>query len=65
MSSAIHQLSAADAARAIQAGRLNSEALVAACLERIAARDGELAAWVHVNADASLAQARELDRLDR
>ncbi len=62
MSSAIHRLSAAEAARAIQAGRLTSETLVAACLERIAARDGELAAWVHVNADAALAQARALDR---
>jgi Asp-tRNA(Asn)/Glu-tRNA(Gln) amidotransferase A subunit family amidase len=41
---------------------MNSEKLVQACLERIAARDGELAAWVHVNADASLAQARALDR---
>lgn len=62
MSSAIHQLSASEAARAIQAGRLTSETLVAACLERIAARDGELAAWAHVAADASLAQARALDR---
>ena len=62
MSSAIHLLSAAEAARAIQAGRLSAEKLVAACLERIAARDGELAAWIHVNADASLAQARVLDR---
>ena len=61
MSSAIHQLSALDAARAIQAGRLTSEVLVAACLERIAARDGELAAWVHVAAEAALAQARALD----
>jgi Asp-tRNA(Asn)/Glu-tRNA(Gln) amidotransferase A subunit family amidase len=41
---------------------MNSEKLVEACLERIAARDGELAAWVHVNAEASLAQARALDR---
>ena len=62
MSSAIHQLSASEAARAIRAGRLTSETLVAACLERIAARDGELAAWAHVAADASLAQARALDR---
>lgn len=62
MTSAIHRLSAAEAARDIQAGRLTSEALVAVCLERIAARDGELAAWVHVNADAALAQARSLDR---
>ena len=55
-------MSALDAARAIQAGRLTSEALVVACLERIAARDGELAAWVHVAAEAALAQARALDR---
>jgi Asp-tRNA(Asn)/Glu-tRNA(Gln) amidotransferase A subunit family amidase len=56
------QLSAAEAARAIQAGQLTSESLVAACLERIAARDGELAAWVHLDADAALTQARALDR---
>src|SRR5678816_1307781 len=62
MPSAICKLSALEAARAIQAGRLSSEALVAACLERIAARDAEIAAWAHVNADASLAQARRLDR---
>ena len=48
MSSTIHQLSASEAARAIRAGRLTSETLVAACLERIAARDGELVAWAHV-----------------
>jgi len=41
---------------------MTSEKLVEACLDRIAARDGELAAWVHVNADASLARARALDR---
>lgn len=62
MPAAIHRLSASEAARAIQAGRLTSESLVTACLERIAARDGELAAWAHVAADASLAQARALDR---
>ena len=62
MSSAIHQLSALDAARAIREGRLTAEALTAACLARIAARDGELAAWAHVDAEASLAQARALDR---
>ena len=41
---------------------MTSEKLVEDCLERIAARDGELAAWVHVNAEASLAQARALDK---
>lgn len=36
--------------------------MVAACLERIAAHDGELKAWVHVAGEAALAQARTLDR---
>jgi len=62
MPTAIHQMSAAQAARAIRAGRLTAEALVAACLERIAARDGEVAAWAHVAAQGALAQARALDR---
>jgi Asp-tRNA(Asn)/Glu-tRNA(Gln) amidotransferase A subunit family amidase len=46
----------------MQSPRVNSEALVAACLERIAARDGEVRAWVHVAGDAALAQARALDK---
>ena len=41
---------------------MKSEPLVEACLERIAARDGELKAWVHVAGDAALAQARALDK---
>jgi len=45
-----------------QGPRVKSEKLVAACLERIAARDGKLQAWVHVAAEAALAQARLLDR---
>ena len=46
----------------MQSPRVNSESLVAACLERIAARDGELKAWVHVAGDAALAHARALDK---
>jgi len=42
--------------------RVSSESMVAACLERIAARDGEMKAWVHVAAGAALAQARALDK---
>src|SRR5476649_2639256 len=41
---------------------VRSESMVAACLERIAARDGALKAWVHVAGDAALAQARALDK---
>jgi Asp-tRNA(Asn)/Glu-tRNA(Gln) amidotransferase A subunit family amidase len=38
-------LSARDAAREIAAGRLRAEALMAACLERIAAREPDIGAW--------------------
>jgi len=54
-------LSARDAAREIAAGRLSAEALVAACLERIAAREPVVGAWHHLDRDAALAAARRCD----
>jgi Asp-tRNA(Asn)/Glu-tRNA(Gln) amidotransferase A subunit family amidase len=57
-----NQLSAAETARLIAAGSLTSEALVTACVERIAAREGELHAWAYFDADLALQQARRLDR---
>jgi len=54
-------LGAAEAARRIAAGTLTSEALVTACLERIAERDPDVRAWVHLDADAALADARVRD----
>jgi Asp-tRNA(Asn)/Glu-tRNA(Gln) amidotransferase A subunit family amidase len=58
-------LSATEAARRIERGELTSEALVAACLERIAARDEEIHAWAFVDKAHALAQARALDRSPR
>jgi Asp-tRNA(Asn)/Glu-tRNA(Gln) amidotransferase A subunit family amidase len=58
-------LSATEAARRIERGELTSEALVAACLERIAARDEEVHAWAFVDKAHALAQARALDRSPR
>lgn len=55
-------LSAAEASAAIHAGTLTSEALVSACLERIAQREGEVQAWAFVDPELALAQARALDR---
>ncbi len=43
-------------------GALSSEQLVRACLSRIAKRDGDVQAWVHVDAEAAIAQARRTDR---
>ena len=45
-----------------QPERVSSESLVIGCLERIAARDPQLKAWVHVAADAALAEARARDK---
>lgn len=58
-------LSAAEAARRIERGELTSEALVASCLERIAAREEEVRAWAFVDKPHALAQARALDRAPR
>ena len=61
MSSAAHRLSAAEAARRIARGELTSAALVASCLERIAAREQDVRAWAWLDADLALRQARALD----
>ena len=55
-------MSAAAAAQAIREGRLTSEALTRACLERIAARDPVVKAWSFVDPAHALRQARELDK---
>ena len=54
-------LCARDAAREIAAGRLSAEALVAACLDRIAAREPVVGAWHHLDPEAALAAARRCD----
>ncbi|MCH8952295.1 MAG: amidase [Proteobacteria bacterium] len=58
-------LSAVEAARKILAGTLSSVDLVKACLARIKETDGELKAWVHLDADHALAQAEEMDTIRR
>jgi Asp-tRNA(Asn)/Glu-tRNA(Gln) amidotransferase A subunit family amidase len=55
-------LSARAAAAEIAAGRLGSEDLVAACLDRIAAREATVGAWHYLDRDAALAAARACDR---
>jgi Asp-tRNA(Asn)/Glu-tRNA(Gln) amidotransferase A subunit family amidase len=54
-------LSARDAAREIAAGRLGAEALVRACLDRIAEREPVIGAWHHLDQAAALADARRCD----
>jgi Asp-tRNA(Asn)/Glu-tRNA(Gln) amidotransferase A subunit family amidase len=58
-------LSAAQAASQIRQGRLTSEELVQACLERIRAVEPEVQAWTFLDEDLALAQARAADDLRR
>lgn len=55
-------LDAAAAANAIRDGKLTSEALMRACLARIAARDEEVKAWAYLDADMALRAARDRDK---
>jgi Asp-tRNA(Asn)/Glu-tRNA(Gln) amidotransferase A subunit family amidase len=57
----LHQLGLAEAARLIASGALTSEALVAACLARIDAREGVVKAWSSIDPERALAQARACD----
>ena len=56
-----NELTAVEAARRIDAGELTVEALVRACLERIEEREPRLAAWVHLDRERVLAEARAHD----
>src|SRR5438270_10110589 len=55
-------LSARGAAEEIAAGRLTSEALTRAYLDRIAAREEIVHAWQYLDSEQALAEARQRDR---
>jgi Asp-tRNA(Asn)/Glu-tRNA(Gln) amidotransferase A subunit family amidase len=65
MTKPLHELTAAEAARRIEARELSCEALAAACLERIAAREPAVHAWAFLDPARALAQARALDAAPR
>ncbi|MBV8791983.1 MAG: amidase, partial [Pseudolabrys sp.] len=54
-------LTAGEAATAIACGELSAEQYVAACLERIAAFEPQVQAFVHLDPQHALGQARALD----
>ncbi|MDX1528183.1 MAG: amidase, partial [Gammaproteobacteria bacterium] len=56
-----NQLSATETAAAIRAGELSSETLVRACLARIAEREEQVGAWIHLDEARTLAEARARD----
>ena len=59
---ALHELTATEALRLMRAGRLSPVALVEALLERIAARNVTLQAWVSLDRDGAIGAARDAER---
>ena len=59
------ELSAVQAVEHIRNGRITSEALVNACLARIADTDDVIKAWTWIDPNHALAQAKEADRIVR
>ena len=59
----LHPLSASEAARLIREGIISSEQLVEACLQRIREIDEQVQAWMFLDPDYALAQARAADEL--
>jgi Asp-tRNA(Asn)/Glu-tRNA(Gln) amidotransferase A subunit family amidase len=58
----LHELTASEIAAAVSAGRITCEAVVRACLERIAAREAEVQAWAWLDPEQAIAAARAFDR---
>lgn len=58
-------INATEASEAIRSGRMTSEELVSACLERIAAIEDGIGAWAYLDADHALEKACEADRIQQ
>jgi Asp-tRNA(Asn)/Glu-tRNA(Gln) amidotransferase A subunit family amidase len=58
----LNELTATEVVAAISGGRTTCEAVVRACLDRIAAREGEVRAWATLDPDAALLSARTFDK---
>jgi len=62
--SGAERLTASEAAARLAAGTLTAEALIRDCLDRVRAR-AEVKAWVWLDPEQALAQARAVDRAGR
>jgi amidase len=58
----LNELTATEVVAAISEGHTTCEAVVRACLDRIAAREAEVHAWATLDPDAALVSARAFDR---
>jgi Asp-tRNA(Asn)/Glu-tRNA(Gln) amidotransferase A subunit family amidase len=58
----LNHWTATEIAEGIEGGRITCEAVVRSCLDRIAAREGEVHAWAYLDPDAAIASARASDK---
>ena len=58
----LNECTASEIVAGIASGRTTSTKVVESCLERIAARESEIAAWAHIDPEEALRSARESDR---
>ena len=65
MPDVLSALTAMEAAERIAGGELSAEDYVGACLQRIAALEGQVRAFAHIDAEHALRQARTLDERQR
>jgi aspartyl-tRNA(Asn)/glutamyl-tRNA(Gln) amidotransferase subunit A len=59
----LHELTAAETARVIASGETSAVDVAQAHLDRIAAVDGQIRAFLHIDADGALAAAKAVDEL--
>ena len=64
-SNSLIRLTVRDAAQKIRQGEITSQDLVGQCLDLINLRDSEISAWVHINPQATLAEASRADNAAR
>ena len=57
----LNERGAREAARRLASREISAVQLASACLERIEERESTVGAWIHLDPDAVLAQARQLD----
>jgi Asp-tRNA(Asn)/Glu-tRNA(Gln) amidotransferase A subunit family amidase len=65
LSGRLNELTATEVARLVSAGEVTCEAVVRACLERIAQREPEVGAWHYLNPERVIARARDIDKGSR
>jgi len=57
----LNQLGAREAAQRLAAREITAEQMARACLGRIEEREAKVGAWIHLDPDAVIAQAKQLD----